>query len=120
MTKLIIAGSRSITDKRVVRTAIEDGDLCFGPVDEIVHGDCSRGVDAVADEIARDMGFDVKRMPAEWDEHGKRAGPIRNGEMAKYADALVAVWDGKSTGTESMINVALVKGLDVHVIQVKE
>jgi hypothetical protein len=48
----------------------------------------------------------VKEFPANWVEHGRAAGPIRNGQMADYADALIAVWDGKSKGTGNMINQA--------------
>lgn len=45
----------------------------------------------------------VKQFPADWDQFGKAAGHIRNKQMAEYADALVAVWDGKSPGTKNMI-----------------
>ena len=41
---------------------------------------------------------------------------IRNAEMAKVADALIAFWDGKSRGTAHMINFAKRKGLDVYVV----
>lgn len=115
--RLIVAGSRNIRDKGVVRMAIEDADLLFGPVDEIVHGG-ARGVDSLADSIARAKGFPkVTEIPAKWDEYGKAAGPKRNAEMADYGDALVAVWDGKSAGTHDMIERALARGLDVLVIQ---
>ena len=43
------------------------------------------------------------------------AGPIRNAQMANYADALIAFWDGSSTGTRDMIRKAEEKGLKVHV-----
>lgn len=35
----------------------------------------------MADEIARELGFTVRRYPADWDKHGKSAGPVRNMEM---------------------------------------
>ena len=43
-------------------------------------------------------------FPADWDKHGRAAGPIRNKQMADYADVLIAVWDGKSRGTKNMID----------------
>lgn len=113
---MIVAGSRSIDDRELIGRAIEDGDLVFGPLDEIVHGGAS-GVDEIAGEIAEERGFDVRVMEAEWDEFGHAAGPIRNQEMAEYADALVAVWDGESAGTENMIETALDEGLGVYTIQ---
>ncbi len=44
----------------------------------------------------------LKVFEADWEEHGKAAGPIRNGEMAKYADALLLIWDGESRGSANM------------------
>lgn len=41
-------------------------------------------------------------MEADWQEHGKAAGPIRNEEMAKAGDALLLIWDGESRGSANM------------------
>ena len=38
-----------------------------------------------------------------WNRYGRKAGILRNRKMAKYADALIAVWDGLSRGTANMI-----------------
>ena len=64
-------------------------------------------------------------MPANWEYYGKRAGMIRNGEMARYASEdpdnegiLIAFWDGKSRGTKGMINIAYRTGLEVVVIRI--
>lgn len=64
---------------------------------------------------AKRKGIPVKRFPADWNQYGRRAGPLRNREMARYADALIAIWDGKSRGTRSMIDEALREGLEVYV-----
>ncbi len=50
-----------------------------------------------------------------WDIHGKSAGHIRNAEMADYADALIAFWDGKSRGTANMIENARKRGLKIKI-----
>jgi hypothetical protein len=65
---------------------------------------CAQGVDKIAAEIAREFGLEVIEMPADWKRHGKRAGFIRNEEMAQVGDGLLAIWDGKSNGTRHMIN----------------
>lgn len=114
--KLVVAGSREIRDREVVEEAMGRAEIAFGPVSEIVHGG-ARGVDSLADSIARDWDVEVTLFEPEWDEYGKAAGPLRNSEMAQYGDALVAVWDGESTGTKSMIQKAMAFGLDVLVIQ---
>jgi hypothetical protein len=54
-------------------------------------------------------------FPADWKTHGKAAGPIRNRQMAKNAEALIALWDGNSRGTKNMIETATKLGLKVYV-----
>jgi hypothetical protein len=109
--KTIIAGSRSIRRIEVVEDAVAVSQF---NITEIVSG-MARGVDTLALEFAATHGIPVKQMPADWDKLGKSAGFRRNGEMANYADALIAIWDGKSKGTLHMINVAKERGLKVYV-----
>lgn len=107
--KIIIAGSRDITDYKVVEEAIRQS----GWLDEhteIVSG-MARGVDMLAVEYAQTNHLPLYRFPADWDKYGKGAGYIRNREMAAFADALIAIWDGKTRGTKMMIDVARSKGL---------
>ena len=66
-------------------------------------------------KYAKEHGYKVIYMPADWDLYGKSAGFKRNVQMAKYADALVAFWDGVSSGTKHMIETAQKMGLDVRV-----
>lgn len=109
--KTIIAGSRAITDYRAVKRAIRDS--CY-TVAEVVSGGAS-GVDILGEKWARAHSIPVKRFPADWELHGKSAGPIRNKEMANYADALIAIWDGKSRGTANMIQLARKSNLPIFV-----
>ena len=46
----------------------------------VIHGEC-RGVDKIADRVAKKLGFSISSNPAEWDKHGRAAGPIRNTKM---------------------------------------
>ena len=99
--KLIIAGSRSITDFNVVVKAFEIS--CAGSkATEIVSG-AAHGADKLGEQLARSLKLPIKRFPADWIKHGKAAGPIRNREMSEYADALLALYDGVSRGTADMI-----------------
>jgi len=50
----------------------------------------------------------------DWSQ-GRKAGPLRNERMAQNADALIAIWDGKSPGTRDMIARAHKHGLKVYV-----
>lgn len=105
--KLIIAGSRTVTDGGEVARAVADALGVFGvpcaAVRLVVVGGAA-GADRLGAQWARDHGIPVETFPANWKAHGKAAGPVRNRAMAGYADALVAVWDGRSKGTADMVN----------------
>ena len=109
--RTIIAGSRDIIDLDVVLEAIANSGI---DITTVVSGG-ARGVDTLGEHAAKMMGIPVTRYEAEWDVYGKSAGYKRNGVMAKNADALIAVWDGKSKGTEHMITLARLRGLKVFV-----
>lgn len=96
--KVIIAGSRSITDYKAIREAYLNYEI---RISEVVSG-CAAGVDTLGEQLAEEFGIPVKKFPADWDKHGKSAGILRNIEMADYADELLSVWDGVSMGTKHM------------------
>lgn len=114
--KVIIAGSRDITSYSQVCSAIR---LSNFEITEVVSGK-AKGVDSIGEHYALMHKIPIKEFPAEWEKYkrpkGKNpAGIIRNQEMAEYADALVAVWDGVSTGTKDMIKKAKLEGLKVYI-----
>lgn len=108
--KVIIAGSRSITNFNVVRRCIKESGF---KITEVVCG-MARGVDTLGWEYAIRNQIPVKEFPAHWDVHGTSAGYKRNRAMADYADALILVWDGRSKGSNHMYNLAMKKGLKVY------
>lgn len=97
--KTIIAGSRNINDYKSVKRIIECSDF---DMIEIVSGK-ARGIDSLGERYANDNELPVQEFPADWDGFKNRAGPIRNGHMANYADRLIAIWDGESVGTLDMV-----------------
>ena len=101
--KVIIAGSRDITDIEKVASILTEAFIELkveGPV-EIVSG-CAKGVDFIGETFANFCEYDLKRFPADWATHGKAAGPIRNKQMAEYADAAIVIHNG-SRGSLNMI-----------------
>ena len=114
MGKTIIAGGRDFCDYDFLKESLNDLKIS---ITEIVSGK-AKGVDALGEQYAKEHGIEVKEFPADWKKIGRGAGPIRNEEMAVYADTLVAYWDGKSKGTKSMITLAKKHGLKVHVIPI--
>ena len=115
MFKVIIAGCRDFTDYQTLYTYCEKvlsdkQDIC------IISGCCS-GADELGIRYAKEKGYEIIRMPADWNAYGKAAGPIRNRKMAENADALIAFWDGKSRGTKNMIETAKALGLQIRIKQ---
>jgi hypothetical protein len=113
--RVIIAGSRGIIDYAQVERAMKLADL---DVTEIVSGG-ARGVDTLGERWASEHDVPVQRHLPDWNQYGRSAGFCRNGEMAQNADALVAIWDGKSRGTQDMILQAQVNKLLVFVVIVE-
>lgn len=75
----------------------------------IIHGGC-RGVDNVADYVAKHMKYKVKVFSAEWDIHGRSAGPIRNKHMLQEEPDIILAFHPRlmdSKGTKNMVQMSL-------------
>jgi len=99
--KVIIAGSRNFPT--------EHSDIIWGSIaasnfdiTEVVSGGAI-GADRFGEVYAQQNNIPVKKFLPDWNRYGRSAGFLRNWEMANYADALIAIWDGKSNGTRNMI-----------------
>ena len=104
MTKLIVAGSRTILDKDLVWDNIERLLVYNDPMDITIVSGLAKGPDQLGKAYAEEYGIHCQPFPADWGKHGRSAGYIRNKEMAEYADELLAFWDGESNGTKNMID----------------
>jgi hypothetical protein len=107
--KVIIAGGRNFIahnqHKKWLKTELKK----LG-VSEIVTGG-AKGADGFGLEIAFELYIPAKVFKPLWALHGKAAGPIRNAEMAAYADACITFPGGK--GTASMEELARRAGIQV-------
>ena len=122
--RVIIAGSRDFNDYELLKkSAIEiiTKKTRLPDLTRIVSGG-ARGADTLGERFANEMGLEISRFIPDWDGLGKRAGYVRNAEMAKFAveddndGMLIAFWDGQSRGTKHMIDLAKRYGLEVHVV----
>ena len=120
--RIIIAGGRDFSDyeklKKDSLSAIKDCAAELYGKEKIVKNlitiisGTANGADKLGEEFAQEFGLSLKMMPADWSKNGKRAGYMRNIEMAEFATSdnsnavLIAFWDGKSRGTEHMISTA--------------
>lgn len=113
---LIVAGGRDFTD--VDRIVQEVYGLMVNELKDfnivIIQGE-ARGADKSAKVAAQRLGLKCDSFPADWDAHGKAAGPIRNSAMADVAHGLLAFWDGESKGTAHMIRTMRTRGKNVRV-----
>lgn len=109
--RTIIAGSRTCSDYSVVACAIAESKF---EITSVLSGG-AKGVDTLAVRYAKRNNKPYRIVNAKWEHEGKAAGYLRNARMAAVADALIAVWDGKSKGTKNMIDIARRKGLQVFI-----
>jgi hypothetical protein len=112
--KVIIAGGRTFNDYDLLYQNCDKVLRIKKNEIEIVSG-TANGADKLGERYASEKGYPIKEFPANWDKYGKSAGYKRNEEMAKYADGLIAFWDGKSKGTKHMIDLAKQYELKVKV-----
>ena len=88
---------------------------------EIVSGRAI-GADRLGEKYAEEHNLTCVTFEAQWFTLGRRAGIVRNGQMADYASecsegVLFAFWNGVSKGTKNMIDQATAKGIDVHIVR---
>lgn len=109
--KVVVAGSRTL-DHSITYYALELEKMLqtfenqYGQITMIVSG-AARGPDKLGEAWAKKNKVQLAKFPAQWDLHGKAAGPIRNQEMGEFADGAVVMWDGESTGALHMSKVML-------------
>lgn len=139
--KVIVAGSRSLipNDARIKRVKTltrkywdYDNNKPIGDGLILVTG-TAQGADQIPYVMRSAYGIPILEFPALWgdiegkppeqigirrdgEKYWKGAGHYRNRQMAEYADALIAFWDGESPGTRNMINTAEKLGLAIRVI----
>lgn len=132
MFKIIIAGSRSFNNYALLQCTLRSFLINYNYFTvQIVCGGAP-GADSLGERWAKEHNVSIRYFFAEWsnlnppckikiNRRGERynalAGFNRNHKMGLYADALVAFWDGVSSGTKDMINCANNRNLQVRVIR---
>ena len=113
--KTIVAGSRHYDNLAAIASIL---DRCPWKITEVVSGEC-RGVDKIGAEWATSNSIPVQPFPYK-SELGRAGGPVRNQEMAEYADAAIVFWNGdtKGSGSHNMIQLALAHELHLLVVRI--
>jgi len=83
----------------------------------------AKGADTIGKKWALERGYEVIEFPADWDKHGKAAGPIRNEEMVKFIkdkkqNIVILFWDGTSSGTKNTYDLCKKYEINYHLFSV--
>jgi hypothetical protein len=112
--RILVSGSREFNDVEYIEKCIANENPIL-----IIHGNCPRGADRIADNYARKKGLPCIKMDANWDYYNKAAGPIRNRWMLDFCnpDLVIAFPIKESKGTRDMITAANKKGVPTLVFE---
>lgn len=113
--RILVCGDRHWNDYKIIRREL----LNFPKGTVIIHGK-AKGADSIAGAIALELDFKVEEYSAEWNVHGRAAGPIRNRKMLYEGmpDIVLAFHKNieGSKGTKDMVNIARSAGKTVRII----
>lgn len=116
--KVIIAGGRDFTDYEYMSKVLSKLLFNSSPFDgdsiTIISG-MAKGADTLAIQYADEHQMTKILFPANWKKYPIIAGFLRNEDMLKIATHVIAFWDGKSSGTKHMIDIAEEKGIPVWI-----
>ena len=114
--KIIIAGSREIFDYELLKKFMKK--ICDQyEITQVISGN-AKGMDKCGEYWAVEHGIPIVDMPADWDKHGKAAGPIRNAEMLKISDLILVIKKTESRGSSHMASIAKASGKPTFVYNV--
>ena len=119
--RVLVCGSRTYTDEAEVHNVLSAVHRVHGPIDTIIDG-AARGADTLGWGWGYNTpGVQSERYPANWNLHGRAAGPIRNQQMLDEGkpDLVLAFVDkplSQSRGTADMVERSRAAGLRVIVL----
>lgn len=109
--KLLICGSRTITDYDLLIEAIEESG--FEPTSLISGG--AKGVDKLAEQYAEETGLPIEIFRPDYQRFGRGAPLVRDRQMVDAASHILACWNSISRGTRYTFEYARKKNKSVYV-----
>jgi len=95
--KVAVVGGRDFTDKTNMFFILDIYVEKHG-ISQIISGG-AKGADTLAKSYAESRGIPFLEFPAEWDKYGKSAGYIRNEDIVRASDVVIAFPTKNSKGT---------------------
>ena len=111
-----IVGGRDFDDYSLLTTTMNE---YVDKVHLIVSGG-AKGADSLGERWAKENNKKTLIFKPEWEKYGKSAGFIRNQEIVKNSDFVLAFWDGKSKGTKSSIDLCKKNEIPYKIIYYNE
>jgi len=113
--KVLVCGDRNWSDREAICACLRT--LQDRGYDIVIEGE-ARGADRIARDVAKELGFDILKFPADWSRYGRSAGPIRNRQMLDQRPDLVLAFHediAHSKGTADTVREAQKRGIEVVV-----
>lgn len=113
--RLLVCGSRYYSDVIHIFKELN----AYSHASVLIEGG-ARGVDTTAKGWAYSLNIPVEEYPADWNQYGTAAGPIRNKQMLVEGkpDLVIAFLPLASIGTTNMIRQAEEANIPVKVIEI--
>jgi hypothetical protein len=106
--RVVVTGGRDFSDSDLMEDVLKQF-----PITALAHGGAT-GADALAGDYAAGHGIRVAVYKADWDKHGRAAGPIRNRFMLEnFKPNLVVVFPG-GRGTQNCYETAVQLGIETY------
>ena len=109
--KLAIIGSRGFSDYGHLSYVMTEwfgryaNDNPYSLVTEVISGGAN-GADKLGARWAKENNIKLTEFIPDWEKLGKRAGFVRNEDIVKASDCVLAFWDGVSRGTANSLSIA--------------
>jgi hypothetical protein len=116
MMILLIAGSRSFDDEDLMEAKLQGFLSQSGAPDVIIHGG-ARGADIMGAKWAARQRIPHVMFTALWEQLSKRAGYLRNTQMADACTHAVVFWNGQSKGAKHMIDLLEERNIPARIVR---
>jgi len=115
--KIGIIGSRTFNNYELLKEVMgdylnRDNELNC----ELVVSGGANGADSLGERWARENNIQTLIFKPDWKKYGKSAGFIRNEDIIKNSDFVVAFWDEISKGTKSSIDLTIKHDIPIRIV----
>jgi len=102
--KLAIIGSRDFNDYELLKQELEP---YKNKITLVISGG-AKGADTLGERWAKENNILIQIFLPDWNKHGRGAGLLRNHDIIKNCDVVIAFWDNKSTGTKQALELTTI------------